>query len=196
MANYEGIVSPARLCRHRRVAALIGLALLLGTLSVAPDATAAGGSSHGVKRHSDAVVKRGYISVAYCRSIFMRARIGQSVYKSGESVNVQAVVQNRGRAACMINGAVGSAHQYIGPCGAFSMTVANHRGVRIWPGPIAPSCPAMGAVPLAPAQQIVATGTWPLTIGFSGFRPAPAGTYRIVVGSSIVFGIRINATPQ
>jgi hypothetical protein len=195
MAIYEGTLHSVRPGGYRLVAGLMGAALLLGTPFFASGPATARSPSTRVKGHGTSVVKSEYISLPDCRSIFMRALIARSVYESDESVNVLATVQNHGTATCTISGAVGSAHQYIGPCSAFSMTVANSRGVSIWPGPIAPSCPSMGAVELPPGQRIVATGTWPLTIGFSGFRPAPVGRYRIVIGNSITFGVRITAAP-
>jgi hypothetical protein len=193
MAIYGGILPFVRPGGYRLIAGLVGAALLLGIVFVASAPATARSPSTRVKGHGTSVVKSEYISLPDCRSIFMRVLIARSVYESGESVKVLATVQNHGTATCTISGAVGSAHQYIGPCGAISMTVANSRGVSIWPGPIAPSCPSMGAVDLSPGQQIVATGTWPLTIGFSGFRPAPVGRHRIVIGSSIAFGVRITA---
>jgi hypothetical protein len=170
MAIYGGILPFVRPGGYRLIAGLVGAALLLGIVFVASAPAAARSPATGAKGHGAAVVKSGYISLPDCRSIFMRVLIARSVYESGESVKVLATVQNHGTATCTISGAVGSAHQYIGPCGAIS-----------------------GAVDLSPGQQIVATGTWPLTIGFSGFRPAPVGRYRIVIGSSIAFGVRITA---
>jgi hypothetical protein len=139
--------------------------------------TASSVSGARIRRRSEAT-KSGYVQLAKCPGIFMRASIGRSTYQRGQAVHVLAFAENRGTTDCVFGGAGGSEQQYIGPCGAFSMTVTNDRGVSIWPGRVVPSCPAITAVPMHPGQRIMATGTWPLTIGFTGFGPsAPAGEY-------------------
>jgi hypothetical protein len=143
--------------------------------------------------HRSVVVKSGSVTLAKCPGIFMRATIVRSTYQPRQTVNVFALVENRSASQCVFGGAAGSSHQHVGPCGAFSLTVTNGQGVSIWPGPVAPSCPAIMAVSLPPGGRIVATGAWPLTIGFSGSSPAPPGKYRVVIGGSIAFFVKITS---
>jgi hypothetical protein len=47
----------------------------------------------------------------------------------------------------------------------------------------------MGATYLAPGAQVMASGFWPKqVVTRAGTAPAPNGTYRLVIGSSLEFG--------
>jgi hypothetical protein len=167
----------------------VGVSAILVVLALATASSSASGAP--VHRRSE-VSRSGFVLLASCPRIFMRSSIEQTTYQPGQAVNVRAYVENRGTTDCVFRGAGAASQQYIGPCGAFSMTVANDRGVSIWPGPVAPSCPAIPAVSLKPGRRIIATGAWPLTIGFTGFGPpAPMGDYRLLIGGSIEFTVRI-----
>jgi hypothetical protein len=118
----------------------------------------------------------------------MRASISGLQYSLSQPINVMAVIRNRGSRTCTYSGA--GSGTYFGPCGPFPMDVFNKSGVNVWPGPIAPSCPMIGQKELPAGGQVVASGTWPQTIGFrEGSPAAPPGRYRLVVDETISFNL-------
>lgn len=170
----------------RSVGLLLGV--LLALITVADSSSA----SKGATRHHSEVARSGYVLQGRCSDIYMRATIARSSYQPGQTVNVLAVVMNRGKRPCVFGGAGGTSVQYIGPCGAFAMTVTNEHSVNIWPGRVSPSCPAATGVLLPPANRVIAKGAWPLTVGFSVYGPpAPPGQYRLLIGSSIAFAVKV-----
>ena len=136
------------------------------------------------------VVKQVQTPLGNCplATVDLRVQIARSNYASAQPVDIVAVARNEGKATCQYVG-TGRGAQYIGPCGAFGLNVLNESGTSIWPGPIAWSCPAMGATYLAPGAQVMASGSWPKqVVTRAGTAPAPNGTYRLVIGSSLEVG--------
>jgi hypothetical protein len=77
----------------------------------------------------------------------------------------------------------------VGPCGILPVVVRNARGVKVYPSPIAPSCPAELGLLLGPHSSASTTGSWDQT-EYLGRPPttrqAPPGTYRLAVGPGAV----------
>ena len=96
-------------------------------------------------------------------TVDLRVLLARTTYSSFQPVDVLAVARNEGNSVCTYSGA-GDGGQFIGPCGAFSMSVIDSSGTAIWPGPVAYSCPLMTATRLAPGAQTEATGSWPKLI--------------------------------
>ena len=69
------------------------------------------------------------------------------------------------------------------------MTVVDSRGVSVWPGPVAYSCPEMGAVDLRPGARIFASGTWPVSVAVPSIGAAPVGRYRLRLGPTLGFTV-------
>ena len=117
--------------------------------------------------------------------------IARTSYEPFQPVDVLAVARNRGPVSCTYGG-TGRGNQFIGPCGAFSMSVINGTGTSVWPGPVAYSCPAMGPTQLGPGVQVITSGGWPrLIVNRAGSSPAPSGTYRLVIANAVSFTITL-----
>jgi hypothetical protein len=77
----------------------------------------------------------------------------------------------------------------LGPCGELPLTIDNARGIDVYPGSQAISCPVLLGPALVGHQTLTATGTWGQTQG--GGRPArvvalvPRGTYHLVIGNKV-----------
>jgi hypothetical protein len=87
----------------------------------------------------------------------------------------------------------------LGPCSPLPVTVDNAKGVDVFPGPEAISCPAILGPSLAAHATLSTTGTWDQMEG--GLRPAriatpaPVGRYRIVVAGKVTVPITIVRVP-
>ena len=136
------------------------------------------------------VVKRVQIPLGNCplATVDLRVHIARSSYASSQPVEAFALARNEGAVSCQYLG-TGHGNQFISPCGAFWLNVVDGSGTSIWPGPVAWSCPEMGATYLAPGAQVMASGSWPKqVVTRAGTAQAPNGTYRLVIGSSLEFG--------
>jgi hypothetical protein len=184
--------------RRPRVARIITLGVIfavapaLGSCSPA-SSTAIQRTEASHAKTSSALVKQASIALGSCsaRDVVMRVAVSRSTYAFSQSVDVIAVVRNIGKTVCTYGG-TGRSNQFIGPCGAFSMTVFNSRELNIWPGPVVPSCPMIGPTQLPPGAEVTATGTWPKSVvtrrGTSG---APPGRYRLIIERRITLTIRL-----
>ena len=136
------------------------------------------------------VTRSSHVHLGNCsaKDVTMRASIAGLQYSLSQPINVIAVIRNRGSRTCTYSGA--GTGTYFGPCGSFPMDVFNKSGVNVWPGPISPSCPMIGQKELPAGGRVIASGTWPLTIGFrEGSPAAPPGRYRLVVDNAMSFTI-------
>jgi hypothetical protein len=184
--------------RHRvaRVTALVvifAVALALGSWSSLASATTQRIEGSHAKRGSG-LVKQTSIALGSCsaKDVVMRVVIDRSTYASSQPVDVIAVVRNISKTLCTYGGTGGSSNQYMGPCGALSMTVLNSRGLDIWPGPVAYHCPMIGPTHLAPGAQVIATGTWPkLAVTRRRTTTAPPGVYRLIIERRITLTISL-----
>jgi hypothetical protein len=171
----------------------VAVALLCLSFMGGSWAAPASGSFVAVTHHRHGlrvVIKQVQTPLGNCpfATVDLRVQIARSTYTSAQPVDILAVARNEGKVTCQYVG-TGRGAQYIGPCGAFGLNVLNESGTSIWPGPIAWSCPAMGATYLAPGAQVMASGSWPKqAVTTAGTAPAPNGTYRLVIGSSLEFG--------
>jgi hypothetical protein len=178
-----------------RTAALGGAlaaGMALGSLAPIASATMHRTGARDAKR-SPVLVTQASIPLGSCSAndVEMRVAVSRSPFAPSQSVDVIAVVRNIGRTVCTYGGD-GGGNQYIGPCGAFSMTVLNNHGSTVWPGPVAYSCPMIGPTRLAPGTQVIATGTWPKSVVTrSGSRAAPPGSYRVIIAGRIALAIRL-----
>jgi hypothetical protein len=188
----------SRRSQQRRVvlaAALGGVlaaAMALGSWAPIGSATMHRNGANDAKR-SSVLVTQTSIPLGSCAAhdIEMRVAVSRSPFTPSQSVDVIAVVRNIGRTVCSYGGN-GGGNQYIGPCGAFSMTVLDSHGSTVWPGPVAYSCPMIGPTRLAPGTQVIATGTWPKSVVTrSGSRAAPPGSYRVIIAGRIALSIRL-----
>jgi hypothetical protein len=164
--------------------ALIAMLLLVGTTSAQASAQA---------RARPALVRSASIPFGNCpaKDVVMRVTIARFTYRASQPVNVVAVVRNASTHPCTYGGNVDRI-QIIGPCGALSLQVFDGAGVDIWPGPVAYSCPAIGAVALAAKGEVRASGSWPkLVVTRSATSAAPLGTYRLVIDRRVSFTITL-----
>jgi hypothetical protein len=181
-----------RIARITALGVICAVPLALGSWSSLTNATTQRiEASHATR--SSVRVKQTSIALGSCpaKDIVMRVAVSRSTYASSQPVDVIAVVRNNSKTVCTYGGTGGS-NQHIGPCGAFSMRVLNSSGVNIWPGPVAYSCPMIGPTHLAPAAQVIATGTWPKSVVTRrGTSTAPPGRYRLIIARSVTLTIRL-----
>jgi hypothetical protein len=171
---------------------IFAVALTLGSYPSLASAAAPQLEVSHAKR-SSSLVRQASISLGSCsaKDVVMRVAIARSTYVSSQPVDVIAVIRNMGKTFCTYGGTE-HGNQTIGPCGAFSMTVLNGRGLNIWPGPVAPSCPMIGPTRLAPGARVVASGTWPRSVVTrEGSSNAPPGRYRLIIEEKITLGFRL-----
>jgi hypothetical protein len=189
------------MCRtstHRR-AVVAGAAIVACSLVALPSAASAAPADQGAVTApvsaAGGVVKSAHLTLGDCsaRNVVMRATMARRSFTASQPVTVTALVSNNGSRPCTFGGSTGP-HQVIGPCGSFSMDVFNGHGADIWPGPVAYSCPMIGASTLAPHATLTATGSWPKSsVTRTSNAPAPAGTYRLVIDRTISFSIRLTS---
>jgi hypothetical protein len=181
----------------RRVSLTVGLCLVvvasLSLVSAAGALTQHATARHHAKGHPD-LVKTAKVPLGNCtaKDVVMRALIPRLIYKASQPVTVAVVVHNVGSHTCTYGGTGNRYPEFIGPCGAFSLQVEGRGDAPLWPGPVAYSCPAISATPLAPGAEVTATGNWPKAIVTrSSSSGAPAGTYRLVIDQAITFTITL-----
>jgi hypothetical protein len=148
--------------------------------------------AHPVNRHGS-VVKGVLSTLGNCpfATVNLRVLIARTSYNPSQPVDVLGVARNEGPVSCTYAGTE-RGDQFIGPCGALSMSVLDGSGTSVWPGPVAYSCPEMGPTHLGPGAQVIAIGSWPrLTVTRAGSSPAPSGTYRLVIANRLSFTITL-----
>lgn len=141
----------------------------------------------------EAHTKRASVALGLCpaKDVLMRVSLSRLTYDQSQTVKITAVVQNIGRVVCTYQWTV-LGDQNMGPCGTFPLSVLNSSGTRIWPGPIAYSCPMISSARLAPGKQVLVTGIWPKeVVTRTGSGPAPVGSYRLVVANTVTFTIKL-----
>ena len=82
----------------------------------------------------------------------------------------------------------------VGPCGTLPVVVRNPRGLDVYPGPVAYSCPAEFGFRLGPYSTAETTGSWNQTdvLGSPATtQQAPPGTYRLVVGGAVTVPVAL-----
>ena len=183
--------------RRRRIVQITALCIMCIVLqALGPCSSLASATQwiEGSQAKGSAVrIKQSLVPLGSCPSkdVVMRVAVSRSSYAPSQPVDILAVVRNIGKTVCTYGG-TGGGNQYIGPCGAFSMTVLNSRGLNIWPGPIAYSCPMIGPTHLAPGGQMIATGTWPkLMVVRRGTSAAPPGRYQLNIARRVMLTIML-----
>jgi hypothetical protein len=186
--------------KHHMALRIGGSPLLVALFVIAIDCPAPASSLIGsvAKTHVEIphfVTRSSHIQLGNCseKAVTMRVLISGLQYRLSQPVNVIGVIRNHGSRTCTYLETVAGARAYFAPCGSFPMEVFNASGVSVWPGPIQPSCPMISQKELPAGGHIIASGTWPQTIGFrEGSPAAPPGQYRLVIDKRISFTIVVN----
>jgi hypothetical protein len=181
------------------LAVAMAVAVAVGVVGTAVTAPPLGAAPHHGPSHTrpdvrSPLVKSAHVPLGSCvaKDVLLQATVPRLAYAASQSVTVAVVVHNVGSRTCTYGGTGGRYPEYMGPCGAFPLQVESRGGAPLWPGPVAYSCPAISATPLAPGAKVTATGTWPKAIVTkSSSSGAPAGTYRLVVDQRITFTISL-----
>ena len=188
------VVDAVRIGITRRWRSAIAIALACSICATWWYVPASGSvARRGASNARGPLVRNGHIALGTCpfAAVDLRVLLARTTYTSFQPVDVLAVARNEGSSACTYSG-TGHGGQFIGPCGAFSMSVIDSNGTSIWPGPVAYSCPLMIATRLAPGAQIRVTGSWPkLIVTHAGSSPAPSGTYQLVIANTVTLTIRL-----
>ena len=193
--------TPARSIPLAGLPVLATLAVLLTT--AAPPAAAADKAT----TTSPAVTRSAHIAYEGCpaKDVVLSVSVGHDTYLTGQLVTYRVSLHNESGRRCTVPGdqasillpnanssspAGGQLGYLLGPCSSLPLTIDNSKGVQVFPGPEAVSCPNFLGPPLGAHATISTTGTWNQMVG-GGLRPArvptlaPPGRYRIMVGSKV-----------
>ena len=211
--------------RLRQMAArLVPLAILVGTVAAGatlwatpPPAAAATHTTTTNTTTSSAVTRSAHIAYENCpaKDVVLSLSVPRHTYATGQPVTYRVSLHNESGRRCTVPGAQPSSLLpnanasslgvtqlgfLLGPCSPLPLTIDNAKGVEVFPGPEAISCPAFQGPPLAARATISTTGTWDQVVG-GGLRPArlptpaPAGLYRIEVGTKVSVPISLVGGP-
>lgn len=174
------------------IAVALGLTTLL-TLGVPGRASAAAPS----------ISRTAHIAYASCpaRQVVLTVTVPRRAFAPGQPVAYRVSLHNLSAQTC---GPAGSPTQdtnplttLLGPCGAVPLAIEDARGVDVYPGSEAISCPALLGPSLGAHRTLTARGTWDQTQG--GGRPArvatlvPRGTYHLVVAGRVRVPISLSS---
>jgi len=190
----EPIRPRERLCPVRiriPTAVALGLTTLL-TLGVPGLASAAAPS----------ISRTAHIAYGRCpaRQVVLTVTVSRRAFATGQPVTYRVSLHNLSARTC---GPAGSPTQetnslttLFGPCGALPLAIEDARGIDVYPGSEAISCPALLGPSLGAHRTLTAAGTWDQTQG--GGRPAraatpvPRGTYHLVVAGKVSVPISLS----
>jgi hypothetical protein len=202
------------------LAALVGTVAAWATLAATPLPAAA--ATHATTTTTStsapsAVTRSAHIAYENCpaQDVVLSVSVPRHTYAIGQPVTYRVSLHNESGRRCSVPGSQASSLLpnasasslnvtqlgfLLGPCSPLPLTIENAKGVEVFPGPEAISCPAFQGPPLAAHTTISTTGTWDQMVG-GGLRPArvatpaPAGLYRIKVGSKVSVPITLVGVP-
>jgi len=126
------------------------------------------------------ISRTAHIAYASCpaRQVVLTVTVPRRAFAPGQPVAYRVSLHNLSAQTC---GPAGSPTQdtnplttLLGPCGALPLAIENARGVDVYPGSEAISCPALLGPSLGAHRTLTARGTWDQTQG--GGRPARVAT--------------------
>jgi hypothetical protein len=139
--------------------------------------------------------------------VVLTASVQRKPFTTGQLVTYKVSIRNRSQRPCgtpngitRLPNPVEPAAGLLGPCGELSVTIDDSRGVQVYPGRIAVSCPAILGPPLAPGQTITTTGTWDQTaaVGYQSgapLGPVPRGEYHLVIDGNVTLPVDLAGPP-
>jgi hypothetical protein len=165
---------------------------------------------------SPTVTRSAHIAYEGCpaKDVMLSVSVNRHTFVTGQPVSYRVRLHNLSGQRCNVPGAQsppqlpngndsslggGPLGFLLGPCSPLPVAVDNAKGVDVFPGPEAISCPAILGPSLASHATLSTTGTWDQMEG--GLRPAriatpaPVGRYRIVVGGKVSVPITIVGVP-
>jgi hypothetical protein len=160
---------------------------------------------------SPTITRSAHVAYEGCpaKDVVLSVSVNRHTFVTGQPVTYRVSLHNLSGQRCNAPGEQSPPQQsqlgggplgfLLGPCSPLPVIIDNAKGVDVFPGPEAISCPAILGPSLAAHATISTTGTWDQMEG--GLRPAriatpaPVGRYRIVVAGKVTVPITIVRVP-
>jgi hypothetical protein len=157
-------------------------------------AGAAGKAAYAAAAATPTITRSAHVAFENCnaRHVVLSVTAPRHAFRLSEPVTVEIRLSNSGSTTC---GTPLAQHVpeartalTVGPCGTLPLSVHNHGGVEVYPGPVVYFCTDEAGLRLGPHSTARATAHWSQA-AYLGSPPkpqhAPPGTYHLTVDRAV-----------